>query len=100
MKVSLATGGGQAAGIRLPPKVVDANSLSEAAASELALLVAAAKSAPAPKEARPGSLRDAMTYLITIENDDPPVVLTQSDITMSVALIALRDWIRKHSIAK
>jgi len=102
MKVILATDGGQAAAVnlRLPPKVVDSSALPAVSASELAQLVAAAKSAPAPKEPQPGKARDAMTYKITIEDGGTPVVLTQSDTTMSKAFVALRDWIRKHSAAK
>ena len=49
MKVTLATHGGQAAGInlRLPPRVVDTDTLPEPAAEELAQLVAAAKAVKA-----------------------------------------------------
>ena len=101
MKVSLETRGGQPAGInaQLRPKVVDTASLPEAAASELARLVAAARSAPIPKTEQAERVRDAMSYTITIEDSGAPVVLSQSDTMMSDAFVALRNWVRKHSAA-
>jgi hypothetical protein len=41
-----------------------------------------------------------MSYTITIENGDPPVVLVQSDVTMSDAFVALRNWIKTHAASK
>ena len=63
-------------------------------------LVAAAKATPASADARPDLARDAMSYTITIENDDPPTVLVQSDVTMSPAFLALRNWIKTHATSK
>jgi hypothetical protein len=98
MKVSLVRRGGWGAGInpRLPAAVVDSATLAQAAADELARLVAAAKAAP-PQEGNPESARDAMTYVITIEDGGATSVLTQSDTTMSSAFVALRDWLRNHA---
>jgi hypothetical protein len=97
MKVSLATHGGHLAGFHLQqrPQVVDAASLSSGAAEELARLVAAARAAPASQP--PELARDAASYTITIENGDPALVLVQSDVTMSSAFVALRNWIRAHA---
>src|SRR4051812_48559617 len=98
MKVSLAQRGGMGAGInlRLPPKVVDTDLLQKPAAEELARLVAAAEAAPLVEEEKPDSARDAMTYVITID-DGGRTVLTASDSTMSPGFAALRDWIRSHA---
>jgi len=100
MKISLATHGGQLAGMHLhsPPQVVDTDTLSTEAAEELARLVAAAKAAPS-KEPRSGLARDEMTYTITVDGD-PPIVLVRSDLTMSPAFVALRNWIKKRSATK
>ena len=102
MKVSLTTRGGMAAGVNLglPPKVVDTDDLPQSVASELARLVVAAKTAPPPDDEKAGRARDPQSYMITIEDGGPPVVLTGSDVAMSPGFIALRDWIRKHSTQK
>jgi hypothetical protein len=97
MKISLATRGGLTAAInlRLPPRVVDVDSLPKEAAVELVRLVDTAKNAP-PAKAGPGSVADAMSYTITVENDGEPVVLRQSDTTMSPAFAALLGELEKH----
>jgi emfourin len=102
MRVTLATHGGQAAAINLrrPPRVVDADSLPKEGAGELARLVAAARAAQPDKEAMPGRARDAMRYTITVEDDGQPVVLSQSDTTMSPAFAALVSWLEEHSVGK
>jgi hypothetical protein len=102
MKISLATHGGQLAGYYLhrPPQIVNAESLPKDAAKELARLVEAAKGAPASGRTRPDVARDAMSYTITIENGDPPVILVQSDGTMSPEFVALRNWIKTHATSK
>jgi hypothetical protein len=102
MKVSLATHGGQLAGnyLHRPAQVVNAESLPKAAAEELARLVEAAKGASASEHARSDLARDAMSYTITIEDGDPPVVLVQSDGTMSREFVALRNWIKTHAMSK
>jgi hypothetical protein len=102
MKVSLATHGGHLAGYYLgrPPQIVNAESLPKDAAEELARLVEAAKGSPASEHARSDLARDAMSYTITIENGDPPVVLVQSDGTMSPEFVALRNWIKTHATSR
>ena len=102
MKVSLATHGGQLAGMHLhrPPLVVDTASLPLDAAEELSRLVAAAKTSPDAVGAAPGLARDAVSYTITIEDGGEPFVIVQSDLGMSPAFIALRNWIREHSARK
>jgi hypothetical protein len=101
MKVSLATHGGHLAGFHLqqPPQVVDVAALPRDAAEELARLVAAATASPADRP-RSELARDAASYTITIENGDSPVVLVQSDVTMSSAFAALRNWIKAHTARK
>lgn len=97
MKISLAIHGGQAAAInmRLPPRIVNVGSLPKEIAAELVRLVEAAKTAPAAKAA-PGFAADAMSYTITVEDDHEPVVLRQSDTTMSPAFAALLSGLEKH----
>ena len=79
MKVTLATHGGQAAAIniRLPPRVVDSEALPEPAAGELS--------------------RDAMSYMITIEERGQSTTLAQSDVTMSAQFAALLNWLQRHA---
>ncbi|GAA3503840.1 hypothetical protein GCM10019016_109520 [Streptomyces prasinosporus] len=96
MKVTLAAHGGQAAAVllRLPPRVLDTDTLPEDAAAELARLVAAA--VPAAEGGGPGRARDAMSYTITVEEGGRPTVLTQSDASMSPAFAALLGWLEEH----
>lgn len=96
MKVTLETHGGQAAAInlRLPPKVLDTDTLPDDASTELARLVAGAVSAPAPE--RPDRARDAMSYTITVEDEGQSTVLTQSETTMSPAFATLLSWLENH----
>ncbi len=102
MRVTLATHGGLAAAINLrrPPRVVDADTLTEPDAKELTQLVAAALAAapPAePTEAGPGRARDEMSYTITVEDGGHHVVLTESDTTMSPEFGALLSWLEARS---
>ena len=70
-------------------------------AAELAQLVAAVKAASSIKEERPGRARDAMSYTITLEEDDGEISnITQSDTTMSAAFAALLEWLDRHSAGK
>lgn len=97
MKVTLATHGGLAAGIRRPPLKVDSADLPGAAATELERLVAEAKAAPQAQEERPGRARDAMSYTITVEEDDgKPTVLRHSDVSEAPALSALLGWLKRY----
>ncbi|MFF1556215.1 protealysin inhibitor emfourin [Streptomyces sp. NPDC058279] len=97
MKVTLATHGGLAAAsrLRVPPKVLDTDSLPEREAAELAELVAAA-AGPAPEADRPGRAMDAMSYTITVEDGGGPTVLKQSDTAMTPAFAALLTWLEIH----
>ncbi|MGH3899990.1 MAG: protealysin inhibitor emfourin [Pseudonocardiaceae bacterium] len=102
MKVALATHGGLAAAInlRLPPRVVDTDTLARPAAQELAQLVAAAEAAAAatePTAAEPKRARDEMSYTITVKDGGHQVVLTESDTTMSPEFGALLSWLEQHS---
>nr|WSX47931.1 hypothetical protein OG409_02590 [Streptomyces sp. NBC_00974] len=96
MKATLATHGGlaAAANLRLPPKVMDTDTLPGHAAAELARLVAAV--APAPEADRTSRARDATSYTITVEDGGRSTVLKQSDATMTPAFAALLTWLHKH----
>ena len=78
---------------------MNAESLPEDAAEELARLVQAATATPASGRRQSDLARDAISYTITIENGDP-VVLVESDGTMSPEFIALRNWIKTHAGSK
>lgn len=96
MKVTLEKYGGLAAGIRRPPKTIDAGGLSASVAEELQKLVDAAKSAAPAGGDEPGRARDAMSYNITVEQDGQPVVLEQSDGAMSPEFRKLVRWLDSH----
>jgi hypothetical protein len=94
MKVTLATHGGLAAGLRLgrAPVVVDGAGLPEADARTLGELVRAARAEPAP--AREGrSAPDAMSWTVTVEDAGGSVVLRRSDDALTPAFSALLDWL-------
>jgi emfourin len=96
MKAILVQRGGLAAGINLqrPPQVVDTATLDGAAAAELKALADAAIAAPAGKAS--GKARDEMSYVITIEDQGPETILSQSDTTMSAEFGKLLAWLRRH----
>ena len=98
MKVTLATYGGLAAAInmRLPPRVVDTETLPTSAAAELSRLVAAAKAVNA-FPAGGDRARDAMSYMITVEERGQSTTLAQSDVTMSAQFAALLNWLQEHA---
>ena len=98
MKITLARHGGLAAGMRRPPLEVDSDSLPGEAAAELERLVTEAKASPAAQDERAGRARDAMSYTITVEEDDggEPTVLKHSDVSESPALAALLEWLESH----
>ena len=95
MKVSVATHGGLAAGLRLgaPPVVVDSALLPDADARRLGELVQAARAEPPPPPAG-GGARDAMSYTVTVEDGDGAAALRRSDEAMTPAFAALLDWLR------
>lgn len=98
MKVTLATHGGLAAAInmRLPPQVVDTDTLPGPAAEELSRLVAAAKAVKAPP-AGGERAKDAMSYTITVQERGQSTALAQSDVTMSAQFAALLNWLQQHA---
>ena len=98
MKVSLATHGGLAAGLRLgaPPVVVDSAGLPDADAGTLGELVAAARAEPPPPPAS-GSARDAMSYTVTVEDEGGSAELRRSDEAMTPAFAALLEWLGGRS---
>ncbi len=98
MLVTLATHGGLAAGLRLgaPPVVVDSARLPEADVRTLGELVHAARAEPAPPPAD-GSARDAMSYTVTVEDEDGAAELRRSDEAMTPAFGALLDWLGGRS---
>ncbi|RPE43956.1 hypothetical protein EDD90_7177 [Streptomyces sp. Ag109_O5-1] len=97
MKVTLATHGGQAAGInlRLPPRVLDTDALPGDAAAELTRLVTAVLP-EAGRERPPDRAPDAMSYTITVEDGGRTTVLTRSDTDMSPAFAALLGRLEHH----
>jgi hypothetical protein len=98
MKVTLATSGGLAAGLRIGarPLVVDGAQLPDVDARTLAGLVAAAR-AEIPAGAAPRVAPDAMSYTLTVEDGDGPVVLHRSDTSMSPAFAELLDWLGRRA---
>ena len=97
MRVSLATHGGIAAGINLrrPPAVVYSARLVPPAVEELSRLVAAVRAEPTPAGGE--RARDAMTYVITVDDGRSPASFTVSDATMTPAFAALIGWLRDHT---
>jgi hypothetical protein len=98
MRVTLATHGGQAAGIYrgMPPRVVDSDKLPEPAAEKLSRLVAAAMAVDV-SGASDKRARDAMSYTITVEDSGRSTVLAQSDVTMSREFGELLAWLQEHT---
>lgn len=98
MKVTLAQHGGFAAGIRQPDRVVDSAKLPGESAEELAHLVAATRAIPSPAGDKLERARDAMSYTLTLEDDDgTQTVMRQSDVDMTPPFASLIDWIRRHA---
>lgn len=106
MKVTLATHGGQAAGIRLaqPARVVDTADLTDGDAAELARLVAATRSEAAGPDSSRGRARDAMSYTITVEEEEEEeeeggssTALSRSDTTMTRSFADLLAWLDQHA---
>ncbi len=76
---------------------MDSSKLTEADAEELFELVAALKASPKVEEQGPGRARDAMSYTITLEEDDGHSVFRQSDTTLSPEFAALLQWVELHA---
>lgn len=98
MRVALASHGGQAAAInvRLPPRVLDTESLPPGEAAETRSLVAAATT-EGGGTGRSERARDAMSYTITIEDGDDSTTITASDTAMPPAFAALLRWVQTHT---
>ena len=99
MKLTLTKDGGQAAGMRRPRQVLDADALPKPAAGELARLVAAAKAVPTAVQKESKQARDAMTLTITVDDDGGTTVLSQSDMNMCPAFAALFTCLERHLAA-
>ena len=100
MKVTLAKYGGWTATMQVPTLTVDAANLPKADAKELARLVTAAKVAPQTEDHSEGRARDAMSYELTLEEGGNPVVLSQSDTTMTKPFAELLAWLEQHAPGK
>jgi hypothetical protein len=98
MKIRLETHGGFAATLRRQPKVLDTAALPEAAAKELARLVAAVCDAPESKAN--AMARDAMHYTITVIDNHHTSVFSQADTTMSPQFADLKAWLERHISVK
>jgi hypothetical protein len=101
MKVSVSTYGGQAATFNLnrPPHVVDSADLGQEGQDELRRLVTAATQASGKSGSTPpgpGPARDAMSYAITIEDDNNSEVLEATDGSVPAEFAELRNFVRKH----
>ena len=100
-KITLVTAGGMAAAFAAPPTVVDETDLDDDARLHLQSLVTAADDDDARADPQdPGLVRDAQSYLISIEDDDEPaVLLSATDGSVSPQFAQLRDWIRDNGQA-
>jgi hypothetical protein len=98
-RVTLETGGGFAAGIRLgrPARVVDPGLIGPDDRDTLWRLVDAAETEASP-DAPPRRGADAVTYTVTVAAPEAePVVLHATDLTMTDAFADLVDWIETHA---
>lgn len=94
MRITLEKHGGLA-GLRLPPRTIADASLSPDQRAELIALIEAARNeAPAAKAAA-DRVRDAMTYVITVDGEAGSAVLKQSDGAITPAFAALLAWVEK-----
>ena len=101
MKISLATSGGQAAGVylRKPPRVIEVEKLAASEKAELVRRLAAAV-AEAKSHAAPGGRgADSMSYTIDVDDGERSVTLKQSDAGMPQAFAKLLDWLQAHFAA-
>ena len=96
MKLSLATHGGFAAGIRRPPRTVDLDKLPDTAAREVLDALAAARASPGTGAAS-DKARDAMSYVVTVEDGGTSMELRQSDVTMTPEFDALVACLEKYT---
>lgn len=95
MKLSLATHGGFAAGIRRPVRTVDLDKLPATAAREVLDALAAARASPGTGAA--AKARDAMSYVVTVEDGGTSMELRQSDATMTPEFDALVACLEKYA---
>lgn len=97
MNITLVKHGGLLAGTLQLPIRVQASTLSEDERTELAQLLSAAKATPTNKEWKSASTPDAMSYTITVTEDDGSTTqLSVSDVTMSPSFAVLLQWLNRH----
>jgi hypothetical protein len=97
MKVTLAKHGGWQAPLRLPPRVVDGDSLTAEELDELRRLLAAAKAGANAPDERSARAPEAMKYTITVDDGGEPILLRQTDTNLTPAFATLMTWIEQHS---
>ena len=102
MKISLATSGGQAAGVylRKPPLVLEVEALAVKEKAELLRRLAAAAAEAKGHVAREARGADLMSYTISVDDGDRSFVLKRSDSDMPSAFANLLDWLRAHLAKK
>jgi len=102
MKASLSKSGGQLPGMPQQTLSVESSALSEQAKQELAQLVTAVRAAPPVEGRGPGSVRDGMSYTITVEEDNgEETVLRASDgPNMTRSYADLLGWLQRHGERK
>ena len=102
MKISLATSGGQAAGVylRKPPLVLEVEKLAAAEKAELLRRLAAAAAEAKSHVAREARGADLMSYTISVDDGDRSFVLKRSDSGMQGGFASLLDWLQAHLSAK
>lgn len=93
MRVTLTRHGGHMAGMRIPPRTVDAAALDAASAERLQTLAQeVVNSPPAPARVAP----DALSYTVTIEDDNGrSTTVRATDPITSASFAALLDFIER-----
>ena len=95
MKLSLAIHGGLAAGMRRPVRTVDLDKLPDVAARVVLAALAAARASPGSGAA--DKARDAMSYVVTVEDGGASTELRRSDVTMTPEFDALVACLEKYA---
>lgn len=97
MRVSLEKHGGFGAGLRHPARIVDSSALAEPQQVELSQLVSAVKAATPSLSKESGHMRDAMTFVISVDDDGNSMVFRQTDLGMSEPFGQLLTWLERYS---
>jgi hypothetical protein len=95
MKLTLKHAGGLAAGVRRPPRVLDASSLTTPDKNQLSQFVASAIAEHSTEKQNPGPYRDGMSYMLTIDMNGNLTDLRGSDAAMTPAFAKLLDWLER-----